>query len=319
MAKELKENPLVSTVIPTLNERHHLLQLVESIQLQTYRPIEVIFVDGGSSDGSRSLLSSLAAINSDIFLRIAVIYEEDFGDHLSPAHARNIGIKASTGHYLILLDADTKFASKESISKLKSLLDTSPFLRVMARIEVDTALEQQLSYREPHFYHCGYQRWIFDKLLFNENLVFGEDRDLWYRIKRDLGVADYFSEEVLLSRHLPHNEEEYLKQATFYAKSYNKYVENVLKEREFYDISEICDVLLGCIVCVIPPLFFALSIFKDIRGHDKRNLGFTILNLKRRYLFCFNIIKSSLNRKYLSNYIKCFCLFFSMQRQLFEH
>lgn len=52
-------NRLFSVVVPILNEREHILPLLESIPNQTFRPVEVVIVDGGSIDGTVSQLASV--------------------------------------------------------------------------------------------------------------------------------------------------------------------------------------------------------------------------------------------------------------------
>jgi glycosyltransferase involved in cell wall biosynthesis len=50
------ERKLISIVIPVRNEAHNITKLLDGIRLQTYRPIEVIVVDGCSTDGTPELV-----------------------------------------------------------------------------------------------------------------------------------------------------------------------------------------------------------------------------------------------------------------------
>jgi glycosyltransferase involved in cell wall biosynthesis len=87
--------PKVSVVIPTYNCSSYLKEAVDSVLNQTYRNYEVLVVDDGSSDGTRCTLEPyLDTIN--------YIYQENRG---APA-ARNTGIRAATGEFIALLDAD---------------------------------------------------------------------------------------------------------------------------------------------------------------------------------------------------------------------
>lgn len=88
-------NPLVSVVIPCYNAAKTLAATLESVLAQSYRPIEVIVVDDGSSDGSVALARSFAP-------RVTVVVQKNGG----PASARNEGIRQCRGEYIAFLDAD---------------------------------------------------------------------------------------------------------------------------------------------------------------------------------------------------------------------
>jgi glycosyltransferase involved in cell wall biosynthesis len=86
---------LVSIVINNYNYARYLRQAVDSALAQTYRPIEVVVVDDGSTDGSRELLASYGD-------RIRLIEKPNGGQ----ASAFNVGIAAAQGVYIALLDSD---------------------------------------------------------------------------------------------------------------------------------------------------------------------------------------------------------------------
>ncbi len=86
--------PLVSVVIPVYNGERFLAAAIESALEQTYRPLEVIVVDDGSTDRSATVARSFAGVE--------VIDQE----HAGPGAARNRGIAAASGEFLAFLDAD---------------------------------------------------------------------------------------------------------------------------------------------------------------------------------------------------------------------
>lgn len=90
--------PLVSVVVPVYNVARYIEKCVMSVLGQTYRNLQVILIDDGSTDGSSSICDSLAASDS----RAAVIHQANSG----VGTARNRGIQAADGEYLIFLDAD---------------------------------------------------------------------------------------------------------------------------------------------------------------------------------------------------------------------
>lgn len=88
-------NPLVSVVINNYNYGRFLKQAVETALAQTYENVEVIVVDDGSTDSSREILRGFMA-------KVKVIEKANGGQ----ASAFNIGIKAASGDYILLLDSD---------------------------------------------------------------------------------------------------------------------------------------------------------------------------------------------------------------------
>lgn len=91
--------PLVSIVIPCFNDGHYVTDAVASALAQTFVDIEVIVVDGGSTDGvTPGIIEGLAGP------RVRALIRTD-GRHL-PGSNRNFGIAASRGRYVCCLDSD---------------------------------------------------------------------------------------------------------------------------------------------------------------------------------------------------------------------
>lgn len=88
----------VSVIIPVYKVEKYLEQCVESVINQTYRNIEIILVDDGSPDNCPLLCDEFAKKDS----QIKVIHKTNGG----LSDARNYGIEAATGDYLIFLDSD---------------------------------------------------------------------------------------------------------------------------------------------------------------------------------------------------------------------
>lgn len=103
----------VSVIIPVYNAENYLRQCLDSVISQSLREIEVICVDDGSSDGSADILLEYAASDE----RIRIIEQKNSG----PGIARNCGLAAAAGKYIIFLDADDWFEQ----DMLSALLDTA--------------------------------------------------------------------------------------------------------------------------------------------------------------------------------------------------
>jgi glycosyltransferase involved in cell wall biosynthesis len=90
----MAKNNLVSVIIPVYNCERYLAEAIESVLAQTYRPIEVIVVDDGSTDSSGDIARS--------YKELHYIYQPNQG----VAVARNAGLAATDGEFIAFLDAD---------------------------------------------------------------------------------------------------------------------------------------------------------------------------------------------------------------------
>jgi len=89
---------LVSVIIPVYNVRDYLADCIKSILAQTYKNLEIILVDDGSTDGSGELCDQWKKRDH----RISVYHQKNAG----VSEARNTGIIASTGDFIGFIDSD---------------------------------------------------------------------------------------------------------------------------------------------------------------------------------------------------------------------
>ena len=95
----LVTDPFFSVIIPTYNRAAQVRDAIDSVVRQTYKSLEVIVVDDGSSDNTRSIVASLTD------KRVRYFYQQNAG----VSAARNTGANAANGKYLLFLDSDDKF------------------------------------------------------------------------------------------------------------------------------------------------------------------------------------------------------------------
>ncbi len=107
----MKEYPSVSVVIPVYNTEAYVEETVRSILNQTFRDMEVIIVNDGSTDNSLSILERLSKEDS----RIKLINRENGG--LSAA--RNTGTENAKAPYIVYIDSDDKL-SEDAIERCYS-------------------------------------------------------------------------------------------------------------------------------------------------------------------------------------------------------
>ena len=97
-------NTEISVIVPVYNVENYLGECLESLASQTFRNIEVIMVDDGSTDGS----SAIAKNYSDKDSRFRYIHKENAG----VSAARNTGLEYAEGKYLCLVDSDDVIPSE---------------------------------------------------------------------------------------------------------------------------------------------------------------------------------------------------------------
>src|SRR5467141_373699 len=97
----LPDRPLVSILISNHNYADFLPDAIESCLSQSYKKLEVIVCDDGSTDGSRGILEGYRSLGAPI----GVIYQANGGQSL----ALNAAFQESTGDIICLLDADDVF------------------------------------------------------------------------------------------------------------------------------------------------------------------------------------------------------------------
>lgn len=94
----MNNNPLISVIIPVYNTEKYLEACLNSIVNQTYRNLEIILIDDGSTDNSPNICDKYAEMDS----RIKVIHKKNEG----VSKARNTGLLYATGDYFHFPDSD---------------------------------------------------------------------------------------------------------------------------------------------------------------------------------------------------------------------
>lgn len=93
--------PKISVVMPVYNNEKYLRSCLDGLLSQTVRNIEIICVNDGSTDSSQEILESYAAADP----RFKILFQQNQG----AGAARNYGMKAAQGDYIIFLDSDDIF------------------------------------------------------------------------------------------------------------------------------------------------------------------------------------------------------------------
>lgn len=201
-----KEYPVVSIVIPCRNERRFISRCLDSVLEQDYPKsrMEVIVVDGMSTDGTREVLRQYAE-------RHSIIKVIDNPEGITPV-ALNRGIRSATGEIIMIMSAHASYPSNyvsvlcewlkkgvaENVGCLWKILpgDDTPVARAIAEVLSSTLGAGNALYRtgvsEPTYTDTvpfgTYRREVFEQIgMFNENLVRNEDYEFNYRLRKHGG------------------------------------------------------------------------------------------------------------------------------------
>lgn len=104
---------MVSVIIVVYNGEEYIEEAIESVLNQTYKDIELVIADDGSTDSTRKIVEK--------YEDVVYVYQENKGE----GSARNLGIEASKGEYLAFLDADDLYEPDKIEKQLKILLENN--------------------------------------------------------------------------------------------------------------------------------------------------------------------------------------------------
>jgi glycosyltransferase involved in cell wall biosynthesis len=107
---------LVTTIIPVFNREQMILEAFDSVLHQTYRPLEIILVNDGSTDNTPAVLDRLAAENPGI---VRVLHQHNTG----PGLAREAGRKMARGEFIQYLDSDDWLLPRKFMLQVQALRD----------------------------------------------------------------------------------------------------------------------------------------------------------------------------------------------------
>jgi len=204
----MKNQPLVSVIIPTYNKSQYLREAIKSVLNQTYKNIEVIVVDDGSTDNTKEIVESF---NDS---RIIYIFQENKG----PAIARNTGIKKAQGEYIAFLDSDDLWL-KEKLEKQVDFMEKNSEIGLLGTgcYEVTDKgkiigkkifpIKNKILQKDLIKYNSFIQssvmirKEVFDKVgLYDKSFRESEDYELWLRIAGNYKVRN-LAEALTIKRY----------------------------------------------------------------------------------------------------------------------
>ncbi|MGR6970262.1 glycosyltransferase family 2 protein [Streptomyces cynarae] len=180
-------DPVVSVVIPCHDYARYLPDAVSSVVAQTFRDWELVIVDDGSTDDTAEVAKGLIARHPDRCIRL--LQQANAG----VSAARNTGIEAAAGRYILPLDADDVIAPT-MLEKTVAVLDGDPAIAI-ASTDVFTftdddlppqamplpAYSRELMLQRLIMFYCSlYRREAWQAVGgYDETMRAGEDWDFW--------------------------------------------------------------------------------------------------------------------------------------------
>lgn len=173
------DNNGISIIIPCYNDGKYIEEAISSVKSQTYTNWEIIVIDDGSTDGQT--IEVLKKIRDE---GIVVLN----GGHHGPAAARNLGIDAAKGKYILPLDADDKIAPTY-LEKAIGVMESNPDIGVVY-CYADLFGKASGRWELPDY---SFSKMLFDNVVFVTSLFYRED---WQRVGgfsdfMEYGLEDY--------------------------------------------------------------------------------------------------------------------------------
>ncbi|MCK5028098.1 MAG: glycosyltransferase family 2 protein [Bacteroidales bacterium] len=215
----MQNSPLVSVVIPCYNEELYISDCITSLLLNDYKDIEIIVIDGVSTDKTEIIISDIINENPNVIL-------EQNNKRLTPI-SLNIGVTSAKGEFIMIAGAHSKYPSNYISNLMKYFEDDNILLvggslktEVKNRNSKSLAIKAVLSNKfgvgnsyfrtgvtEPKFVDAVpfgiYRKQVFTEMgTYNEKLIRNHDIELNKRIINNKGkiLLDPKSECIYYSR-----------------------------------------------------------------------------------------------------------------------
>lgn len=254
----MKDNPLVSVVIPTYNSEKTLSKCLESIKNQTYETVEIIIVDNFSSDATQEIAGRQG-------VRVAE-------SNAIRSKARNIGMQQSKGYFILSIDSDMELTERVIEECIKTFqLDEIAGGIIIPEKSIGSNFLVEIRDFERSFYADTkiesarfFRKDLVEKVRgYEEDVVFYEESTLPQKIEKlGFNVRARIKSEIL--HHETISLQKWLKKKYYYGKTAYKYKEKFNQ----YASKQIS-------------IFYRFSIFlRNKRFYSKPSLALGVLILK---------------------------------------
>ena len=178
MIKVFKKTPLISIIVPIYNVENYLERCINSLIAQTYKNIEIILVDDGSTDNSLNICNAYSKKDK----RIKIIHQKNGG----VSDARNKGISFSHGEYITFVDSDD-YVSNDYVEYMYNMICKTGAKLSICRVKIIWKNTKKNDCTKEYFKTLNQQD-AFENLLYQQGIevaVYGKlyKKDLFDSIK----------------------------------------------------------------------------------------------------------------------------------------
>lgn len=215
MIRNIKANQseLISIVIPVYNAEKYIDKCLKSVLNQTYENFEILLINDGSIDKSKSICEKYAKK----YKKITLYSQNNSG----PSKARNTGIENSKGDYIIFIDADDyikenmlevlyynaiHYNADISMCNVKRVNEKGNTIKDVKKYKQGiieyNGKEFRANMEDPRGYYTFavnklIRKSIIKKVRFRENIYYNEDGLFYYELSENVKKAIYDSNQFL--------------------------------------------------------------------------------------------------------------------------
>jgi glycosyltransferase involved in cell wall biosynthesis len=304
----------VSVVIPTKNEAKVIQECLSSVFNQSLKPLEVIIVDGRSTDDTLK-----EAGQFPVKIRTET-------EPTSLPNARNLGIKSSKGDVVFIMDADVILEKDCIYNAVKYFQDPN----IMAIIPSEQNIAHNYFEKiqidwirgSANFLRSGIgisvfaeflRKTVFEKIEFDSRLGYAEDEDFQQRFKRFYGGSGKIihASDSKISVHYSHTLKELQTQYAWYGRTFRKYLQKNFSIRPIVNLGSLLapTVLLvfGFLslfvnqflpfFVLVAALLIARNLIACYRSRSIHFVEFVAFEFLRSFFFVFGIFQGFFSRK----------------------
>lgn len=218
-----EQQPLASVVVCVYNRPKQIIECLESLVQQDYRPLEIVVVDDGSTDETPKVVSEFFKSQATTSMAFKLVRNNK---NLGVCGARNAGWKASTGEFVLYTDSDCRphsdwvrtiiatFKSQDCAAVSGTVIDAVPNSYAGLAFAGATRLTgHSIQGRALVGCNMGFKAQVLQKLPFDYAVRYGADEDDLARRLIKAGYKIGFAPDAIVYHNHPMTVAKYLRQA----------------------------------------------------------------------------------------------------------